>query len=322
MEFKNFSFIIVGVLGTAFWALSFWKFFKLPQIYLPDKYVLKKIPVLKGIVFLIGLLGWMLISYSLMGPRLPLSNSSRTIEVNDIFLVVDLSRSMLANDFNPYRIEVAKEKILEFIEFRPKDRIGIIIFSERVFTLVPLTTDLDLLKKMVAQIKIGILGSGTNIGDALALAVGRLNTSEAKNKFIILLTDGVNNVGLLPPLKAGEIARDSGIKVYTIGIGGNDDAKIPMESNVYGGRMQNIPGGSVDLKTLEEISRMTHAKSFWAKDEGALKNILNEIEKMERSEIKVTGQTIYEEKYLFYLIIGVIMLLLSELQLKFLLREF
>jgi Ca-activated chloride channel family protein len=245
------------------------------------------------------------------------------IEVNDIFFVVDVSRSMLAEDFSPNRLEVAKEKIAEFVALRPTDRIGIIIFSEKAFTLLPLSTDLKLIKQMVGEIKVGgMLGSGTNIGDALGLAVARGAQSLAENKVIVLLTDGVSNVGFLTPQQAAQEAKEQGIKVYTIGIGGSRDAKIPYGRNVFGRkRYQTIPGGSIDFKTLEEIADVTSGQSFAAQDEKALKDVLSEIEKLERSEIDSSARVIYKEIYLKFLIIGVILILLSELSRRIVFKE-
>ena len=195
-EFQHPLYAIFGIVGLIFWCISFFYIFKKVQIFLPLKYKKNGFPLLRSMLFLMGLSGWLFISYALMGPRRPMGMDKNTIEVNDIFIVLDLSRSMLAEDFKPNRVEAAKQKIHEFVDLFPKDRIGVVIFAERVFTLLPLTTDLNLIKTMVDQIKLGPLGDGTNIGDALALAIGRLIQSQAKNKVIILLTDGVSNQNL------------------------------------------------------------------------------------------------------------------------------
>ena len=189
-DFQHINFSLFGLFGCLFWIVGFFYFFKKPQLVIPNKYKKKGFPFLRTITFLIGVVGWMYISFALAGPRKPMGMDKNTIEVNDIFIVLDLSRSMLAEDLKPNRFEAAKVKIQDFVSMFPRDRIGIVIFAERVFTLLPLSTDLNLINKMVAQVKLGTLGDGTNIGDALALGTGRLIQSLAKNKIIILLTDG------------------------------------------------------------------------------------------------------------------------------------
>ncbi|MBY0414014.1 MAG: VWA domain-containing protein, partial [Bdellovibrionales bacterium] len=204
----------------------------------------------------------------------------------------------------------------------PRDRIGIVTFAEKVFTLLPLSTDLNLINKMVAQIRLGELGDGTNIGDALALGVGRLIQSLAKNKVMILLTDGVSNVGTLTPLQAAEMAAEQKIKIYTIGIGGAQDARLPIGPNMFGvQRYQVIPGGSIDEKGLKEIAALTGGKFYMARNNKALEGVLDEINKLERTEIEHSGKIIYEELYFKYLLIGVLLLLGTEVSRRLLLRE-
>lgn len=318
MEFKSLYYGIWGILGLIFWAIGYLYLFKTPQVYIPKKYIKKVSSLLPILIMLVGILGWLLISFSLTGPRKPLGFTKSDIEVNDILFVVDVSRSMLADDFKPNRLEAAKRKIAEFVALRPTDRIGIIIFSEKAFTLLPLSTDLDLITRIIAEIKIGFLGSGTNIGDALGLGVGRLAQSLANNKVIILLTDGVSNVGVMTPIQAAEQAAEKGVKIYTIGVGGNKDAKIPV-SGGFG--YQYIPGGSIDMKTLKRISNLTNAKSYQAGSETALKEVLNEIENLEKTKIESSGKMVYEEMYFTYLFWGVLFLLMAELTRKFSRKE-
>lgn len=321
-EFQHGTYALWGMLGLIFWLISFFYWFRRPQLFIPKKYKKKGFPFLRLIVFLIGTISWLYISFALAGPRRPMGMDKNTIDVNDIFIVLDLSRSMMAEDLTPNRVEAAKQKIMDFVALFPKDRIGIVIFAERVFTLLPLSTDLELIKKMVDQIKLGPLGDGTNIGDALALAVGRLIQSQAKSKIILLLTDGVSNVGTLTPIQAAEMAAANKIKIYTVGIGGDKDARIPVGPSAYGmQRYQVIPGGSVDAKGLKEIANMTQGKSYMANNNKALKNVLDEINKMERTQIEHSGRIIYQELYFKYLLIGVFLLLFAELSRRLLLRE-
>jgi Ca-activated chloride channel homolog len=318
MEFENISFLFFGIAGLIFWVASFFHVFKKAQIYIPQKNLIKISRLPRVLIFVAGVLAWILISIGLMGPRKPLGYLDSEIDVNDIMIVVDVSRSMLADDFRPNRLEAAKRKITEFVELMPTDRIGLIMFSEKVFTLLPLSTDLNLIKQMIEEIKIGFLGSGTNIGDALGLAVGRLSQSLAKNKIIILLTDGVSNVGVMTPIQAAGEAAEKKIKIYSIGVGSNNDAQIP---TVGGFGMQNIPGGGIDLEGLRKISQLTNGKSYQASDEGALKRVLSEIESLEKTKIKSTGNIAYEELHLKWFIMGILLLILTELSRRFLLME-
>lgn len=322
LQFQNPYFAIVGIVGLVAWIISYLYVFKKAQIFIPSKYKVKSIPVFRILIFVLGLAGWLNITYALMGPRIPMGTSKNTIEVNDIFVVLDLSRSMLAEDLKPNRFEVAKVKVHEFVDLHVQDRIGIVIFAEKVFTLLPLSTDLKLIGKMVDNIKLGPLGDGTNIGDALALAVGRLIQSQANNKVILLLTDGVSNVGALTPMQAAEMAVDNKIKIYTVGIGGDKEARIPVGSPVFGiQRYQMIPGGSVDEKTLKEIARMTGGKFYMAQDNDTLGNVLAEINKLERTKIEHSGKVIYQELYFKYLLNGIVLLIVAEISRKLINKE-
>lgn len=321
-EFQHITYAFWGLVGLLFWIISFFYWFRKPQLFLPKKYKKSGLPILRTLIFFAGVIGWLYISFALAGPRRPLGMDKNTIDVNDIVIVLDLSRSMMAEDLKPNRFEAAKQKISDFVALFPKDRIGIVIFAEKVFTLLPLSTDLELIKKMVDQITLGPLGDGTNIGDALALAVGRLLQSQAKSKVILLLTDGVSNVGTLTPLQAAEMAAANKIKIYTVGIGGDKDARIPVGPNMFGvQRYQVIPGGSVDAKGLKEIADMTHGKSYMASNNKALESVLEEINKMERTQIEHSGRIIYQELYFKYLLTGICFLIGAELSRRLLLRE-
>lgn len=321
-EFQHATYALWGLLGLIFWIVSFFYWFRKPQLFLPKKYKKMGFPVIRSLIFFAGIIGWLYISFALAGPRRPMGMDKNTIDVNDIIIVLDLSRSMMAEDLKPNRFEAAKQKVSDFVALFPKDRIGIVIFAERVFTLLPLSTDLELIKKMVEQVQLGPLGDGTNIGDALALAVGRLIQSQAKSKVILLLTDGVSNVGTLTPLQAAEMAATNKIKIYTVGIGGDKAARIPVGPNMFGvQRYQMIPGGSVDAKGLKEIADMTKGKSYMASNNKALQNVLDEINRMERTQIERSGRIIYQELYFKYLLIGICFLIGSELSRRLLLKE-
>ena len=323
MEYRTPFFLFIGAMAGLLWALDYWKFFQRAKLYFPAKKgdlgASKK--ALRWLFFLAGIVGWGYVSYSLMQPRLPQKFSPSNIEVRDIVLTIDVSRSMLAEDIQPNRLEVAKEKIREFVRLRPTDRISVVIFSEKVFTLLPLTTDPSLVDKILSEISIGYLGSGTNIGDGLALSVARVVNSEAKNKVIILLTDGVANVGTMTPMQAAEEAKKYGIKVYTIGLGTDHDAKIPMGNGIFGTQYQLIPGGSIDYKTLKEISDLTGGKFYPAKSEKALEQILQDIQSLEKTEINVNQQVVYDEKFYEFLLIGVSLIVLIEILRRLILKD-
>lgn len=321
MEYKSFSYLFLGMIGLVFWTFDYWKIFKKPELIAPAGQVKSQISTLRIVLYIMGLTGWLLISYAMTGPRKPLKFAPSSIEVNDIYFVVDVSRSMLAEDLKPNRLEVAKEKLREFAKLRPTDRLGVIIFSEKVFTMLPLTTDPGLIDQILGEIKIGFLGSGTNIGDALALAVGRGQESKTKNKVIILLTDGVNNVGNLTPIQAAQMAKEFNMKVYTIGLASREDAKLPVGNGIFGMQYQSIPGGSIDLKTLKEISDLTNGKSYMADSEDSLKEILSEIQNLEKTKINTQGQVVYDELFFPYLLWGILLFLCSELSRKFIIRE-
>lgn len=322
MEFRFPYLAILGLMGAIVWSLDYWKVFSKVSLSLPPE---KNSPQFKKglrvLFYITGLVSWGYLSYALTQPRLPQKYNPSNIRVNDVIFSIDVSRSMLAEDLQPNRLEVAKEKIREFVRLRPTDRISVITFAEKVLTLLPLTTDPNLADKVLSEISIGYLGSGTNIGDGLGLAVARAADSETKNKVVILLTDGVANVGTMTPMEAAEEAKKHGIKVYTIGLGTDQDAKIPVGNGFFGTQYALIPGGSIDYKVLQEISDLTGGKFYPAKSEKALEEIFDDIQKLEKTQIEVNHQVVYDEKFFSYLLIGVILLCLSSLARRLVLKD-
>jgi Ca-activated chloride channel family protein len=308
--------MLVGIL----WMLGIFRTFKKNEIPMSGK-ASSYLKILRYLVAGIGLCSWLLLSYAISGPRQPLNFQKNNIEVNDIFLAVDVSRSMLAIDFVPNRLEVAKKKIREFVDLKPSDRLGIVIFSEKAFTLLPLTTDIELIRKVVDQINVGFLGGGTNIGDGLGLAISRLISSQAKSKVIVLLTDGVSNVGSMTAEQAAEYAKKNKIKIYTIGLGTDGNAKLPVGQGIFGMQYQTIPGGSYDEESLKTISSMTGGRHYLAKNDQALSNVLGEINKLEKTKIEVSSKTVYEELYYKYYLWGILLLILAQFLRMSLLRE-
>jgi Ca-activated chloride channel family protein len=227
----------------------------------------------------------------------------------DIVLTLDISGSMLARDFNPDRLEASKNVATEFITGRPYDRIGLVVFSGESFTQCPLTTDHAVLINLLREMKSGMIEDGTAIGEGLATAVNRIKDSESKSKVIILLTDGVNNRGIIAPLTAAEIAKTYGIRVYTIGVGTQGVAPYPVQTP-FGIQYQDMPV-EIDEAILKQISQMTDGRYFRATDNEKLVQVYSEIDKMEKSRIDVRQFKIRDEKYLFPALIAFCLILLE-----------
>jgi Ca-activated chloride channel family protein len=251
---------------------------------------------------------------ALARPQSSLSWQNSTTEGIDIIIASDISGSMLAEDFHPNRLEAGKNIAIDFIKNRPDDRIGLVIFSGESFTQCPLTIDHDVLINLYKDIKNGMIDDGTAIGMGLATAVNRLKGSEAKSKVVILLTDGSNNMGSIPPVTAAEIAKQFGVRVYTVGIGTKGFAPYPVQTP-FGIQYQRIPV-DVDEGTLTKIANITGGKYFRATDNETLKNIYERIDKMEKAKIDVTQ---YHKKTEVFLPFAIIALLL--LSLEFILRN-
>ena len=242
----------------------------------------------------------------------PQSVSSRqniSTEGIDIVLEIDLSGSMVAEDFSPNRIEAAKQVASDFIDGRSNDRIGLVVFSAQSFTQCPLTTDYPVLKSLLKEVKNGMIEDGTAIGLAIANGVNRMKDSKAKSKVMILLTDGVNNRGEIDPITAARIAATYGVRIYTVGVGAQGEAPYPVQTP-FGIRRQMIPV-DLDEKALTQIAEMTGGKYFRATDNRTLKNIYKEIDKLERTKIDVTAYKRYSELYGGWLLAGLALVLLE-----------
>jgi len=245
----------------------------------------------------------------------PQSVSSRediTTEGIDIVLVLDISGSMLAEDFVPNRLDAAKKVASEFIEGRTNDRIGLVVFSAESFTQCPLTTDYDVLRNLLSEVRNGMIEDGTAIGLALANAVNRLKDSEAKSKVVILLTDGVNNRGEIDPITAAKIASTYKIRAYTVGVGAQGQAPYPVQTP-FGVRKQLVPV-EIDEKTLQEVASITGGAYYRATDNQKLKAIYEEIDNLERTRIEVTAYRRTTDLF-FPWLIGGLLVFASELAL-------
>jgi Ca-activated chloride channel family protein len=248
-------------------------------------------------------------------PQTSLSRQDITVEGIDIVIALDISGSMLARDFKPDRLDASKDVAVGFIDGRPNDRIGMVIFSGEAFTQCPLTTDHSVLKNLMTDIRSGMIEDGTALGDGLATAVSRLRTSKAISKVIILLTDGVNNMGSLDPMSAAEISKLYGIRIYTVGVGTIGYAPVPVQTP-FGIQLQSMEV-KIDEPLLKEISTMTDGRYFRATNNAKLKQIFQEIDKLEKSKIDVTEFRKKKEEFL-PLVLLALGLFIAELFLRYL----
>lgn len=225
------------------------------------------------------------------------SSVSETMDSDgiDMVLSIDVSGSMLAEDLKPNRIEAAKKVALDFVEMRPTDRMGLVIFSGESFTLCPITIDHNILKQQIDGIKSGMLEDGTAIGEGLATAVDRIRKSNGKSKVIILLTDGVNNMGKIGPELALEIAKAYKIRVYTIGVGTKGMAPYPVPTP-FGMQMQ-MQEVQIDEALLQKISKETGGKYYRATDNKSLATIYGDINKLEKSKVEINSYKRYAELF-------------------------
>ncbi|WP_368149096.1 VWA domain-containing protein [Alistipes senegalensis] len=265
---------------------------------------------LRHLPFALRAAAFALLVVALARPQDVEQNVRTNTEGIDIMLAIDVSGSMLARDFKPDRITAAKEVAGSFIAHRYGDRIGLVAFAGEAFTQSPLTTDQSTLQTLLARIRSGLIEDGTAIGNGLATAINRLRESEAKSKFIILLTDGVNNRGEIAPLTAAEIAKAQGIRVYTIGVGTEGMAPYPA-IDMFGNITFVNQKVEIDEKTLTAISDMTGGKYFRATDKAKLKAIYDEINQFEKSKVEVTEHVSYHELYLAW-VLAALGLLLAE----------
>ena len=230
----------------------------------------------------------------------------------DIVLSLDVSASMLAKDFKPNRLEAAKKVAGEFVDARQNDRIGLVIFSGESFTQVPVTTDHIIVKEQLNKVKYGFLSQGTAIGMGIATGVNRLKDSKAESKIIVLMTDGVNNAGLIDPILATETANQFDIKVYTIGIGSKGQALMPIGMKPNGQFQYGYAKGEIDEKLLKEVAKATGGKYFRATGNKSLKAIYEEIDLLEKTEI-VSSQTIRKTEEFYPFAFFALFILLIEM---------
>ncbi len=269
---------------------------------------------LRHLLFALKVAALALLIVALARPQSSSTNKKSNIEGIDIVMAMDVSGSMLARDLKPDRLTAAKEVASNFVEGRPGDRMGLVIFSGESFTQVPLTTDHGVMLNMLAEMKNGLIDDGTAIGDGLATSISRLKDSDAISKVIILLTDGMNNSGSVDPYTAAEMAKLFGIRVYTIGVGSYGTAPYPVQTP-FGTQIQQVKV-EIDEKLLQNIANSTDGKYFRATSTQKLDEVYQEIDKLERSKIEVTEfRRLHEEFY------PLVSWALALLLLEFLLRK-
>ena len=253
---------------------------------------------LRHIPYICKVIASILLIIALARPQSSTNWEESTTEGIDIVLTMDISGSMLAQDLKPNRLEASKNVAMDFISKRKNDRVGLVIFSGESFTQCPLTTDHNVLINLFKDVKSGMVDDGTAIGMGLATAVNRLKDSEAISKVIILLTDGVNNSGMIPPLTAAEIAEKFGIRVYTIGVGTEGFAPYPFQTP-FGIQYQDVEV-KIDEKTLQDIAILTDGKYFRATNNNSLKEIYKDIDSLEKSKIEITEFHKRSEEFLSF----------------------
>ncbi len=265
----------------------------------------------RHLLFVLRVLAISLLIFCFARPQAGQSESEVITEGIDILLAMDISSSMLAEDFQPQnRLGAAKVVATDFIKGRQNDRIGLVVFSAASFTQCPLTIDYGILIKFLKEIHVGMIDDGTAIGMAIANCVKRLQDSKAKSKVIILLTDGRNNRGELDPVTAARVAQSFGIRIYTIGAGKRGEAPYPVDDPVWGKRYVRMPV-QIDEDLLRQVANITGGKYFRATDKTSLEKIYTEIGELEKTKIEVKEYTRYRELFLFYLLAALALLLLE-----------
>jgi Ca-activated chloride channel family protein len=268
---------------------------------------------LKPYLFVLRLLALSSLIIAMARPRkVDISSQTKSTKGVDIVMAIDVSGSMLAKDLKPNRMEALKKVASSFVEGRPNDRIGIVVYAAEAYTKTPVTSDKAIVQDAIRSIKYdNVLQDGTGIGMGLTTAVNRLKDSKAKSKVIILLTDGVNNAGFIEPETASQIAKEFGIKVYTIGIGTNGDAMFPYAYAPGGGFLFRMMPVEIDVNLLQTIAKNTGGKYFRANNNSKLEAIYAEINKLETTEIQELRFYDYEEKFRPFVWIAGLLLLLE-----------
>lgn len=317
MVFANFAYLFLLILLIPYivWYIMKWKKSQ-ATLQVSDASIYANAPksyknYLLHVPFILRIIALVMLIFVLARPQSTDRWQNSEIEGIDIMLAIDVSTSMLAEDLKPNRLEATKDVAASFINGRPNDNIGITIFAGESFTQTPLTVDHTVLSSMVNNIATGMIEDGTAIGMGIANAVTRLKDSKAKSKVIILLTDGVNNMGDISPMTAAEIAKSFGIRVYTIGVGTNGTAPYPYP---VGNMVQyvNVPV-EIDENTLTKIAKTTDANYYRATSNSKLKEVYEEIDKLERTKLNVKEYSNRQEEFRWFAIVALLCILLEVL---------
>ena len=274
---------------------------------------------LRHVPFILRMAAVAVLIVILARPQSTNSWQNSSTEGIDIVLAMDISTSMMAQDLKPNRLEASKDVASSFINGRPNDNIGLVVFAAESFTQCPLTTDHTVLLNLFKDVQPDIIQDGTAIGLGLANAVSRIKDSQAKSKVIILLTDGVNNQGEIAPVTAAEIAKTFGVRVYTIGVGTQGKAPYPFQT-AFGVQYMDVDV-EIDEPTLKQIAATTGGQYFRATDNASLKEIYSEIDKMEKTKISVQEYSKKQEEYKNWAILLFSLLLVEILLRNTLLRN-
>lgn len=281
------------------------------------------LPKLKPLLFALRLLALAAIVVAMARPQTKdVSTKTKTTEGIDIVMAIDVSSSMLARDLKPNRLAALKKVAANFIRERPSDRIGLVVYAGEGYTKTPITSDKSIVLSALKEITYGQLNDGTAIGMGLATSVNRLKESKAISKIIILLTDGVNNMGFIEPQTAADLAVEFGIKTYTIGLGTNGNALSPMAYNADGSFRYGMRQVEIDEALLKDIAKATGGKYFRATNNEKLEEIYDEINKLEKTEIEEFKYTRYDEKFRPWVFLAGGLLLLEWLLRNTLFRSF
>lgn len=273
---------------------------------------------IQGVLFLLKISKYIILSALIIAMARPrtftISQDRDDTKGVDIMLSIDVSLSMLAKDLSPDRITALKDIAVKFVQKRPNDRIGVVAYAAEAFTKVPVTSDHQVVIDEIKNLNSAGLEPGTAIGEGLSVAVNHLIKSKAKSKVVILMTDGVSNIqNAIPPQIAAELAKNNNIKVYSIGIGTNGYALMPTSQDIFGELIFTETEVTIDENTLREIAQTTGGKYFRATSNSSLEEVYNEINQLEKSDVKVSKLYNYEEYFKIFLWIALAMLVLDAL---------
>ncbi|WP_312296330.1 VWA domain-containing protein [Chryseobacterium sp.] len=273
---------------------------------------------IRGVLFLLKISKYIILSALIIAMARPrtftISQDRDETKGVDIMLSIDVSLSMLAKDLNPDRITALKDIAVKFVQKRPNDRIGVVAYAAEAFTKVPVTSDHQVVIDEIKNLNSAGLEPGTAIGEGLSVAVNHLIKSKAKSKVIILMTDGVSNIqNAIPPQVAAELAKNNNIKVYSIGIGTNGYALMPTSQDIFGDLIFTETEVAIDENTLREIAQTTGGKYFRATSNSSLEEIYDEINQLEKTDVKVSKLYNYDEYFKIFLWIALGMLVLDAL---------